>query len=167
MRGQGPGVLRAVQGHLGELGLRGVPKTRRAFGHWLDCQTETTLSALKGVAPGRPWGTARKAVNLFLRGCLYNHYLRETHSLGRMEPWLEIPLDSVVARALKRLAGRRALPVWRGLKHLTPEESARFQDFAAKRAQAVGLPARAFLDHELWLSNRPAAGIASATHPPA
>ena len=154
MRGQGRGVLPAVQEHLGDLDLRGVPKTQRGFGRWLDRQTETTLSALKGIAPGRPWGTARKAVNLFLRGCLYNHYLRETYSLGRMEPWLEIPLDGVVARALKRLAGRGALPVWRGLKHLTPEESARFQDFVAKRAQAVGLPARVFLDHDLWLSNR-------------
>jgi hypothetical protein len=154
MRSQGRGVLHVMQEHLVPLSLRGIPKTRRGFGRWLDSQTEAALVALEGLAPERPWGTARKALNLFLRGCLYNHYLRKNYGLARTEPWLEIPLDGVVARALKKLAGRGKLPVWHGLKRLRPEQSARFQEFAAKHARTVGLPARVFLDHDLWIANR-------------
>ena len=93
-------------------------------------------------------------MNLFLRSCLYNHYLRKAYGLSAIESWLEIPLDSVVAKALRREATSGELPPWPGLKHLTPEAHARFQSYADKSAKHRGLPARVLLDNYLWLDNR-------------
>ena len=158
VRGQRRGVQAALRKYLSKLDLRRVPKAPRDFRQWLDRKTKGALRAMEGVARGRPWGLARKGVNLFLRDCLYNYYLRREYGLARMGPWLEIPLDSVVAGELRKLAkkaGRGPLPVWRGLKRLTPEENARFQDFAFWYARKkVGLSAVVFLDNYLWPSNR-------------
>ena len=52
----------------------------------------------------RNWGAARKALNIFLRDVLYNHYLRSRHHLDRLEEWLEVPLDRDVAAALRAAA---------------------------------------------------------------
>jgi hypothetical protein len=43
------------------------------FRRWLDRQTDNLLDVLP--INGRPWGAARKAINLFLRDVLYNQYL--------------------------------------------------------------------------------------------
>ena len=153
MRNQGPGVLRAVQNYLGHLQLDDIPiKSEKEFGEWLTARTEGLIRALP--IDTRPWGTARKALNLFLRGCLYNHYLRRAYKLAHIERWLEIPLDSVTANALKRLAGRGQLPRWPGLKHLRKRTSDEFQAYALAYSKRAGLPARVFLDNYLWLKNR-------------
>ncbi len=154
VRNQGQGVLRAIQTHLGKLDLRSTPKDSTCFKKWLDTETDQLLNAMKDKVDGRPWGTARKATNLFLRACIYNHYLRKEYELGSMEKWLEIPLDGVVAKALKRKAGRGKLPPWPGLKHLRPEASEKFQVYAQELAKSLGLPARVFVDNFLWLANR-------------
>ena len=153
LRGQGTGVISATRGYLAGLKLGRIPqRSHGRFDAWLDRHTETLLDTLP--VAGRPWGAARKGLNLFLRASLYNYYLREAHALGMIEPWLEIPLDSVTANALKRDAGRGALPQWPGLKHLTPEASAEFQAYAGTLAKQMHLPARVFLDNYLWLANR-------------
>jgi len=152
LRGQGKGVLKASQKFLTSLSLDRVPASGEAqFRVWLDWQTELLLDKLP--IKGRPWGAARKAINLFLRDALYNQYLCARFNLGRIEPWLEIPLDGVVARELKREAGRGGLPRWRGLKYLKADESARFQAFASERARELGIE-RVHLDMYLWLKNR-------------
>ena len=153
MRNQGPGVLKAVQRYLSPLQLDDIPvKSENEFGVWLAGQTEGLLRAMP--LDTRPWGTARKALNLFLRGCLYNHYLRRHYRLDHIEHWLEIPLDSVTAKALKREAGRGQLPQWPGLKHLRKQTSDKFQAYARTYSESVGLPARIFVDNYLWLKNR-------------
>ena len=43
------------------------------FRKWMDNTTEHLLDVFSLTV--RPWGTARKAVNLFLRDVLYNRYL--------------------------------------------------------------------------------------------
>ncbi|MGD2175612.1 MAG: hypothetical protein PVJ27_09430 [Candidatus Brocadiaceae bacterium] len=154
VRGQGAGVLDAVRGQLATEDLGSIPAGEEAFARWLDACTERVLDALPDTVDGRPWGTARKAVNLFLRTCTYNHYLRCHYQLARVEPLLEVPVDSVVAGALKREAGRGQLPVWNGLKRLTPEEHAQFQDYAGELARRRGFSCRVHLDMDLWLSNR-------------
>ena len=153
LRGQGAGVIDAVREYLAELELGRIPqRSRPHFEAWLDCHTEGILETLP--IPNRPWGAARKGLDLFLRSVLYNHYLRAAYSIGAVEAWLEVPLDSVVGNALKRKAGRGALPQWPGLKHLTPEANAEFQQFAEELAKQMGLSARVFLDNYLWLRNR-------------
>ena len=102
----------------------------------------------------RPWGTARKAINLFLRACVHSYYLRKEYGLRAIKRWLEIPLDSVVARAMKRRAGRGALPAWPGLKHISEEDYAEFQTYGVEWAKSFGLPTTVDLDMSLWLNYR-------------
>jgi len=153
VRGQPAGTKKAIQDVLKTTNLSRMPRHSRVeFTRWLDRQTGRVRRRLPSRA--KPWGIARKALSLFLRDCLYNHYLRTAYDLTAVERWLEIPLDGVVARALKRKAERGALPKWPGLKHVTADVSAPFQEFAEELANRIGLPARVFLDNYLWLKNR-------------
>ena len=93
-------------------------------------------------------------MNLFLCGCVYNHHLRKAYGLGRIERWLEAPLDSVVAKAIDQKWCGEKLPTWRGLKHLRPDDNEKYQRAAQQLARSIGLRARIFLENELWLRNR-------------
>ena len=152
LRGQGRGVLSVSQLFLASLSLARVPQsTEGRFMIWLDRQTDALLDALP--VNGRPWGAARKAINLFLRDVLYNHYLSRQYAFRRVERWLEVPLDSAVARGLKTKAGRGILPRWPGLKHLDADLSHQYQVFASDHANALKIE-RVHLDMYLWLENR-------------
>ena len=152
MRGQGKGVLRTSQNFLAHISLARVPKSSaKRFQLWLDRQTELLLDSLP--IKNRPWGAARKAINLFLRDALYNQYLSKQFKLQSIESWLEIPLDSAVAKGLKLQSNRDEFPRWPGLKNLEPNVSEGFQVFASKRAKLKGV-ARVHLDMYLWLDNR-------------
>ena len=137
LRRQGPGVIYAIQEYLGD-----------AFSNWLEGKT-SELVRTRGVK----WGAARKALNLFLRDCLYNKYLSEKYDLGNLEAWMEMPVDSVVAGQLKKDAGRGRLPVWHGLKELTKENSEKFQTHAREMAARRNF-ARVHLDVGMWINNR-------------
>jgi len=154
LRGQGAGVIRATRDYVGSIKLGRIPKgSQDRFRRWLDRHTEGILDSLP--IRNRPWGAARKALNLFLRSSLYNHYLRKTYGIGKIERWLEVPVDRLIANALKEQApGRENLGRWPGLKHLTPEEHAAYQQCAKNLARAKRLPAPVFLDNYLWLENR-------------
>jgi len=153
LRGQGPGVMHATRKYLAKLRLGRIPKhDERRFQAWLDRHTERLLDSLPIC--NRPWGAARKALNLFLRSAVYNHYIRRAYGLSSTVPSLEIPVDSIVAKGLRKKApGREGLPRWRGLKHLEREEHILFQECADRLAQKKRLPTRVFLDHYLWLKN--------------
>ena len=152
LRGQGKGVLRASQDFLARMSLARIPKSsRKRFQLWLDRQTELLLNSLP--IKNRPWGAGRKAINLFLRDALYNKYLSRQFKLQSIETWLEVPLDSAVAKGLKLHSNRGELPIWPGLKNLTQKVSEDFQVFASKQAHLKGI-ARVHLDMYLWLDNR-------------
>lgn len=152
MRGQGKGVLKASQRFLASLSLVRIPKSRATlFRDWLDRQTKSLLDQFP--TDERPWGAARKAINLFLRDRLYNQYLCRRFGIVEIEPWLEVALDKVVARGLKAEAGRGGLPQWPGLKRLKPNVSDDFQAFASKHARTLEIE-RVHLDMYLWLENR-------------
>jgi len=133
--------------------LARVPKSStKRFQLWLDSQTELLLDSLP--IKNRPWGAARKAINLFLRDSLYNQYLCKQFKLQSIETLLEIPLDSAVAKGLKKLDSNRGeLPRWPGLKNLTRKVSEDFQAFASEQANLKGI-VRVHLDMYLWLANR-------------
>jgi hypothetical protein len=103
--------------------------------------------------PARHWGAARKAINIFLREVCYNRFLAEAYVLKRLEEWLEIPVDKLVAGALRRLDSAKRLPQWQGIKASTPEINQRYQQFAREIAVEKGL-SRAALDMHLWLHER-------------
>ena len=157
LRGQGKGVLGEIRAYLGQLDLRlGNIKNKDQFIEWLDIQTEKILDQLP--VRNRPWGAARKAINLFLRGCLYNKYLCEHYHLYNYENWMEIPLDSVVAKGLRKEIEKKKLnkklPRWPGLKYLKKKTSDKYQKIAELIAAQNHLTAKVHLDIFLWLENR-------------
>jgi hypothetical protein len=153
LRNQGaPGLIGCVRQFLADLELqRFVVPRRLLFEDRLDEETEALLAILPVTT--RSWGAARKALNLFLRDALYSAYLSSHFQLAQLEPWLEIPLDSTVARGLKSRDRAGHLPQWPGLKHLEPVISRLYQSTAAALAEEVGI-ARVHLDIYLWLENR-------------
>jgi hypothetical protein len=152
LRGQGKGVLRVTQAYLGAIDLSRIPLSAQdKYMDWLDERTELLLDTLP--LTNRPWGAARKAINLFMRDVLYNRYLNDHFALAKLEPWLEVPLDSAVAKGLKNRAGYGRLPQWPGLKNLKSEISQKFQVFAMQHAQTQRIE-RVHLDVYLWLENR-------------
>lgn len=153
VRGQPAGTKKAIQDYLAKMSLSDIPyRSKDAFGEWLNQHTAFIQRRLPN--PNAPWGIARKTLNLFLRACYYNHYLRRRYGLGKIGHWMEVPLDGVVARELKRDAGRGVLPRWVGLEYLEQQDSDKFQDHARKFAAACRLPVTVFLDNYLWLHSR-------------
>jgi hypothetical protein len=153
VRGQPAGTKAAIQQYLAKIRLSGIPNgTCSAFKAWLDHHTKCIQRKLPN--PSAPWGIARKTLNLFMRACYYNHYLRSRYGLGKIGRWLEVPLDGVVARGLKKDAGRGVLPRWAGLERLEQQDSDEFQKHAREYASACKLPVTIFLDNYLWLHGR-------------
>ncbi len=97
------------------------------------------------------WGSARKALNLFLGDAAYHAILRNEYSLDRIEKYLEVPLDSQVANGLIVLAEERNinLPKWKTIRGLLPEESNLYQNFASSYSKEIGCT-RIQLDLLLW-----------------
>lgn len=153
LRNQGaPGVIAAAQCFLSNLALRTFTvKNEKAFLAVLDATTNELRRSLP--SDSQHWGAARKGLNLFLRDICYNRFLSQRHSMGRLEPWMEIPLDSVVAAALKKHIGKGRLPSWPGLKRLTPSGSFLFQDVARQWADAEHI-SRVHLDMRIWVKQR-------------
>jgi hypothetical protein len=133
-RGMGPkGTIRAARDFLSHLDLRRFEVgTESEFLRILDTVTEELLKSMPIGA--QHWGSARKFVNIFLRGCVYNRHICLGYKLARTEKWLEVPLDSHVAAGLRNLDDRTDLPRWqtviglysgysggiRGTPHLIP-----------------------------------------------
>ena len=151
-RGRGnAGVVRAARAHLRNANVRKLVVSPKLFERRLDQETDALCAALPRGA--RHWGVARKLLNIFLRDCLYTTYLEAEYRLRAVEKLLEIPLDSVTAKTLKRASGRGGLPRWRGVRHLTPSESAAFQAEALSEAKRRGI-ARVHLDAFMWSQSR-------------
>jgi hypothetical protein len=154
LRCQGPDVARKIIGYLGEhsdMLAEFAACEPNGFGQRLDEQTQAVLHILKPLVPGKgPWGTVRKALNIYLRSALYNCFLRDRYGLERLETLFEIPLDSRVANGLRAEPEGKQLKAWPGLKYLKKEQSDLCQACALKVAQRKQLPARVYLDHEMW-----------------
>jgi hypothetical protein len=152
LRGQGKGVLKVTQAYLGTIDLSRIPKSNQEkYTAWLNEHTNALLEKLP--IRNRPWGAARKALNLFMRDTLYNRYLNDYYKIDKLNMWLEVPLDSAVVKGLKRNAGHGQLPQWPGLKNLKPNVSEIFQKYAIEQAKKKNI-SRVHLDVYLWMENR-------------
>ncbi len=151
-RGQPAGFLRSIRSYLAnDIDLSSIPVSRKGFGMWLDQRTQEAMRAVARRPRKGIWGVARKSINLFLRACVYNHYLREAYPrLCRVVKLLEVPLDSRVGKRLHD-SYPELLPPWPGLNGLTPETNEQFQQCAERYADQRRYPARVFMDHEFWL----------------
>jgi hypothetical protein len=114
----------------------------------LDAATDT----LQRAFPPRcsALGTTRKALNPFLRDVVYYVDVASHYRLEAIRGWLEVPLDSYVARGLRRYPDLSdGLPSWRAIKFLTPQTSEKYQRVASLVARKEGL-ARVDLDVIFW-----------------
>ena len=91
-------------------------------------------------------GIARKAINLFLRDAFYNRYLFDRFKLEKIEYFLEILLDRIVAKGLREEYKRdRSLTPWLGLKKLEHKDGNKYQRYALILANKYNM-ARVHMD---------------------
>ena len=128
------GTIFAARDYLASLDLgRFKKKTQKKFSASLNAATAAFLKHLPRGA--RHWGLARKCLNIFLRGVVYNRFLCEHYNLYHIEPWLELPLDSHVAKGLREERGERSLPRWKTVISLDPETNRQYQEYATEIAK--------------------------------
>jgi hypothetical protein len=116
----------------------------------LDACTEELRLAFPRAA--QHWGIARKAMNIFLRDCLYTAYLNDEYQLESAEEFFELPLDSITAKHL-RAVPRNQLHRFPGVRYVTPAINAAFQAVALQEGRRRGL-ARVHLDGLWWSVSR-------------
>ncbi len=116
-----------------------------AYGRRLNAATRRLMVALPKRAA--TWGLSRKLLNIFLRDCLYTTYLTRAYNLSAAERLMEIPLDSITAKAIR--AEVPGLPRWPGVRHLDSDLSAAYQAAALMLARKRGV-ARVHLDGFWW-----------------
>lgn len=150
-RGIGPaGTIGSARQFLQTFDLRALKVgTASAYRRRLDAATDALVAALP--AGGNHWGSARKFFNIFVRDCSYDRFLCEAHRLDRMEPWMEIPLDSHVAKGLRAVAASYCAdpPRWTTVIGLTPDVSDQWQAVARSFAEQEGIH-RVHLDVIFW-----------------
>ncbi|MFN8755231.1 MAG: hypothetical protein ACK5YB_06740 [Burkholderiales bacterium] len=152
-RGMGPkGTIQKVRGYFHDFDLnRLTVRSHDAFRFVLDKGTEELVAAMPRGA--RHWGSARKFLNIFFRDCVYNTYLNQHFGLSRIEPWLEVPLDSHVGKQLRGEQEGGSLPRWKTVIGLQPDQSRAFQEVAQQVAARKGV-ARVHLDLWYWRSDK-------------
>ena len=152
VRGQPAGTLSACRNFFRGVRLSQVPCVERtALDRWLNQQTSRLRNRLPNTR--KPWGIARKTLNLFLRDVVENKRLADVYRLTRIHNWLEVPMDGVVARRLRADARPGALPVWPGLSRLNWRTHALYQKAAAQTAEQYGVD-RVDLDLVFWTDGR-------------
>jgi hypothetical protein len=149
LRGMGPkGTIERVRLYLCKIDLRDFKvRSGKGFNKVLDRHT----SLLKRKLPkgAQHFGSTRKSLNIFLRGVNYNRFLCDHYNLYRLEPWLELPLDSHVAKGLKLEPEGKVLKGWKGVIHLKPNTNEEYQSVAKKVANRLGIY-RIHLDLIYW-----------------
>jgi len=88
-------------------------------------------------------------LNIFLRNCAYNRFVCEEFGLDKLEPWMEVPLDSHVATGLKSEQEGAHLRRWKSVIGLTRIDSDALQAVALKVAMRKGIN-RVHLDVHYW-----------------
>lgn len=150
LRNQGAsGVTKKTREYFADLDLRRFKGISEAeFTRQLNICTGELRRKLPKKA--KHWGTARKALNLFLMEAFYNRFLSKKYGLHSLEAYLEVPLDNQVVTGLKECAEKGALPRWKGIKGLENDDSDKFQCYAQKLTKDKKLGSRVYLDLILW-----------------
>ncbi len=148
VRGRPMGTVHSARSYLAKLDLNNVHiLDERQFKVWMNKKTAYLKSKLPEGA--QQWGLARKCLNIFLRDALYNQYLCKKFNLKHVESWLEVPLDSQVAKALRKEDEGSVLPRWKTIKDLNKPTSEFYQEVAAKVSTRKKL-SRVHLDLLYW-----------------
>jgi len=153
LRNQGaPGMVVAARKYLRKVPLRAFSVTSaRRFASVLERHTQALMKRFpRKRKANKNWGAARKALNIFLRDVVYSRLLADHYRLGRVEPWLELPLDSNTYRGLAEdWKGPCEIPRWPRLKNLGRDTSRELQTIAAAIAKSLHTH-RVHLDIKYW-----------------
>lgn len=146
-------MVQNARDHVKTIDLRCLAQAGHAgFVEILDRETKAMLGSFPSSAHVK-WGSARKAINLFLRSVVYNRDLCEEYRLRRIRPWLEVPLDKDVAIRLKDQPEGVGLPKWPGVGKLSEETSAEYQNVSSIVSRRLRV-SRVDLDVFYWRSLR-------------
>jgi hypothetical protein len=145
------GAMHAAITFFSKLDLRTVHHPV-SFDAFLEEQT-AALRAAFPFADWRPWGPARKALNVFLRDASCNAFLRAEYNLAAIDARLETPVDSQIALALHKEAPGR-LPRWVSIVGLSSRDHRAYQTVATEIAQKLGCH-RGHLDFWFWRPTQP------------
>ena len=156
-------MIETARAFLAKLKISRFVADRDTFTQELDRQTKKLARAIcklpRVLTDGaKHWGTARKALNLFLSEVYYHRILCAHYGFAKVKEYLEVPLDSQVAHYLKEKAKKRSidLPGFPRIKHLLQKTSDKYQEFAANYAQSRrGSWLRIHLDLEAWRATGP------------
>ncbi len=149
VRGRPAGTVAKVRNYLEGLDLSSLRDlNKEQFEIWLNEKTQDLQSKLTQDFK-EEWGLARKCLNIFLRNVVYNKYLFKEYKLRSIVPWLEVPLDSQVAKRLREDREGLALSKWPWLKDLDHTTSELYQEIAAKISARMKL-SRVHLDVFYW-----------------
>jgi hypothetical protein len=121
--------------------------TRSTFETVLEQHTQRLMGHFPRKAR-KNWGAARKSLNIFLRDVIYCRQLCAYYDLSRLEPWLELPLDSNTYAGLEK-DSRNKIQRWRGVKALEPSLSTDLQAVASEIAKRLRRN-RVDLDVKYW-----------------
>jgi hypothetical protein len=148
LRKQGaPGMVAVARRFLARLPLCDfTPGKRTDFDETLNRHTARLMRKFPEPA-NKNWGAARKSLNIFLRDVFYSQLLRARYGLSRIEPWLELPLDSYAYAGLCNDGD--LCTDWPGVKHLTCDINAHLQNIAAQVASRFDT-FRVHLDLRYW-----------------
>jgi hypothetical protein len=154
LRNQGAkGIVKTAREYLSYLNLedfKDIPSQDK-FNRLLNTRTEELKKKFPKGA--KNWGTARKALNVFLMRSFFDRFLTKTYQLDKLEKFLEIPLDGHVVNCLKKDDKKNKLPKWEGIKNLKKEDSNKYQEYAKGFAEKEGYKARIYLDLIFWRSD--------------
>lgn len=143
------GAVAAARDYLEKLDPKDfIQENADAFTKKLDDHTEKLMKSLPQEAQSR--GFSRKFLNIFLRNILYNYYLRPHFKFEKIERFLEVPLDSHMAKGLiNDDKNENNLPPWKTIKHLDSFTHSQFQKVALKVAKRNNTE-RVHLDLIYW-----------------
>ena len=127
-------------------------KSKEKFNKALNEQTNELKRKLPDGAQN--WGTARKALNVFLEEVFYNRILAAEFEFLNLENYLELPLDSKTVKCLKQRSREGGYVnnnlgnfTIRGLTLIT---SNKYQELAEKISKKEKVSSRIYLDLLYW-----------------
>lgn len=149
---KGGGFVAAARQHLADINLKPLANLDPSeYPKWLEDRTRELAANL----PVKLWSPARKAINIFMVMASLNRFLYEEYMLGRFKYALEVPLDNVVEKKLRRFGRKQKLfagkefPKWRSIYALDSINNEKYQQIAKSYAKELGIP-RGELDVVLW-----------------
>lgn len=154
MRKQGPkGTISLIRKYLIEkINLDEIP--RSSSKKYLQFINKHTVNIQRNCFKHKHlfWGSARKALNIYLRDSVYCYELCHRYNLIKIKKYMEIPVDKNVFEALKYIVGIEKFK-WNSIKRLGKENHSYIQQIAYFLANKLK-KYRVDLDVFFWVKDK-------------